>query len=232
MSYSTLFIDLDDTLWDTRENMRESLFELYHNHNLSDIFNSFDHFHAIYYPNNQELWHRYHHGLLQKAELIVERFRYPFRAVGVEISDLRAKMLNDEFVGLTGTKTRLIPYAVELLEYLAPRYTMHILSNGFTEAQYHKMRNSGIIDYFDRIFLSDEIGYNKPHPEIFARALQSTNTKKREALMIGDNFDADITGAHNSKIDQIYFRNGDSSVKMKFMPTYVVDHLKEIESIL
>ncbi|MGL4411531.1 MAG: YjjG family noncanonical pyrimidine nucleotidase [Bacteroidales bacterium] len=231
MKYSNLFIDLDDTLWDTRENMRVSLEELYDTHNLNSSFDSFDHFHSIYFSKNQELWHMYHHGQILKSQLIVERFKYPFLKVGVDISDLYAETLNSDFIGFTTTKTRLIPHAVELLEYLAPNYKMHILSNGFREAQYRKLKNSGLLEYFDNIILSDDIGYNKPHPEIFAHALRSTNTKKSQALMIGDNFDADITGAHNSKIDQIYFRNGDT-IEMKFKPTYVVDALSEIELIL
>ncbi|MGL5636175.1 MAG: HAD-IA family hydrolase, partial [Bacteroidales bacterium] len=94
-----------------------------------------------------------------------------------------------------------------------------------------KLSNSGLNDYFDKVILSDQIGYNKPHPKIFDFALKSTNSRKKESVMIGDNFDTDITGAKNSNIDQIFFKNiGEYDIK--FDPTYTVCELQEIQHIL
>ena len=108
---------------------------------------------------------------------------------------------------------------------------MHILSNGFTEVQYKKINNSGLGGYFDKIILSEDAGVNKPHPEIFDYALKQTNASAEETIIIGDNWKADIEGARNSNIDQIWLnRNGDNVVG--FEPTHIVKSLKEIIDIL
>ncbi|MGL5920121.1 MAG: HAD family hydrolase, partial [Bacteroidales bacterium] len=142
-----------------------------------------------------------------------------------------ALKINEDFLVNTTLKTKLVPDAIELLEHLKPKYKLYILSNGFKEVQYKKIKNSGLDSYFDKVLLSDDIGYNKPHQKIYEYALKSTNSKKDASLMIGDNFDTDITGARNFKMDQIYFRNGVQYVTT-FEPTYTVDSLLEIKRIL
>lgn len=231
MKYRSLFIDLDDTLWDTNANMKASLEELYDCYELHKWFDSFQHFNSIYQPYNQGLWHRYHHGEIQKEYLTAERFRYPLSQVGVELCTEDALKMNEAFLVNTTLKTKLVPNAIELLDHLKPHYNLYILSNGFQEVQYKKIKNSGLDTYFDKVLLSDDIGYNKPHQKIYEYALKSTNSKKEESVMIGDNFDTDITGARNFRMDQIYFRNGDTYA-MTFKPTYIVDSLLEIKEIL
>lgn len=231
MKYKSLFIDLDDTLWDTNANMKASLEELYHTYGLYKWFDSFEQFNDIYHPYNQGLWHKYHHGEIQKEYLIAERFRYPLSCVGVELDTASALKMNDDFLVNTTLKTKLVPHAMELLDHLAPNYKLYILSNGFQEVQYKKMKNSGLDRYFEKVLLSDDIGYNKPHQKIYEYALKTTNSRKEESIMIGDNFDTDITGARNFKMDQIYFKNG-VEYPMTFQPTFMVDSLLEIKEIL
>lgn len=231
MKYKSLFIDLDDTLWDTDANMRQSLSELYEQHQMEKYFDSFEQFDRLYTPHNHNLWSQYHQGEIKKEFLMAERFVYPFSQVGYDIDRVYARQLNDEFMLNTTTKTKLVSGAIELLDYLAVNYKMYILSNGFEEVQYKKLANSGIDKYFDKVILSDQVGYNKPHPKIFDFALKSTNSRKKESIMIGDNFDTDITGAKNSNMDQIFFKNiGEYNIK--FDPTYTVCKLQEIHNIL
>ncbi len=108
---------------------------------------------------------------------------------------------------------------------------MHILSNGFREVQFKKIENSGLQPYFDKIILSEDAGVNKPHPDIFTYALKNTNSRRNEALMIGDSWEADIAGAQKSRIAQIWFNPADISSD-GFEPTYTVKTLAEIKEIL
>ena len=78
-----------------------------------------------------------------------------------------------------------MPHAYEVLEYLAGKYNLYILSNGFQELQCHKMRSAGIDHFFKKIVLSDDIGILKPWPEIFHFALSATQSEVRDSLMIG-----------------------------------------------
>ena len=141
------------------------------------------------------------------------------------------RSLSADFLERTTLKTKLVDGAMDLLNYLKPKYEMHILSNGFKEVQYKKIENSGLKSFFDKILLSDEIGVNKPHANFFTHALEQVNAKPSETLMIGDSWDADIVGAYNSGIDQMWF-NPQENRPIIFTPTYSVKTLDEIKDIL
>ena len=228
--YKHLFLDLDDTLWDIHQNSKECLKEVYSDYGFSEYYETFEDYYNVYMPSNHLLWGLYRHGKISKDELIVERFLVPVREFGIDDAEY-AKKLSDDFLERTTRKTKLVDGTMELLNYLKPKYQMHILSNGFREVQYKKIENSGLKPYFDKIILSDEIGVNKPHTEFFTHALEKTNAKPSETIMIGDSWDADIVGAYNSGIDQLWF-NPEENRPDVFTPTYCVKTLDEIKSIL
>ena len=228
--YKHLFIDLDDTLWDIHQNSKECLKEIYNDYEYSKYFETFDDYYNVYMPSNHHLWGLYREGKIDKDELIVERFLVPVREFGIDDA-VYAKNLSDDFLERTTHKTKLVDGTIELLNYLKPKYQMHILSNGFREVQYKKIENSGLSPYFDKIILSDEIGINKPHAQFFTHALQKTNAAHSETIMIGDSWDDDIMGAYNSNIDQLWF-NPEGHSPNVFTPTYCVKTLYEIKGIL
>lgn len=228
--YKSLFIDLDDTLWDTYHNNKECLKEVYTAHNFGRYYASFEAFFDIYWPHNMLLWEQYRNREIDKQFLIVDRFRYVLRPLGIE-DDKTSLAINNEFLQRTTTKTRLVPGAIELLEYLHPSYRLFILSNGFREVQSKKLINSGLAPYIERMVLSEDACIQKPHKEIFDYALRNTNSRRSESLMIGDCWEADIVGAHNSRIDQIWL-NPDKLPAKGFEPTYTVTSLQEIKEIL
>lgn len=228
--YKNLFIDLDDTLWDTYHNNKECLEEVYNDYKFDRYYTSFEVFFDRYFSNNEKLWADYRQGIINKPTLIVERFLHVLRPMGIEDVHYVLK-LNDDFLQRTTNKTRLIPGAIDLLEYLKPRYRMFILSNGFREVQEKKLINAGLAPYFNKMILSEDAGINKPHRPIFDFALINTNSRRTESLMIGDSWDADIEGAYHSKIDQMWF-NPEKLPAKGFIPTYTVSSLPEIKSIL
>lgn len=230
MKYKNLFIDLDDTLWDTYHNNKESLKEIYIDYHFDRYYASFEAFFSIYMPHNMELWEKYRNNQINRQTLIIDRFLYMLRPMGVEDTSYVLK-LNNDFLQRTTTKTKLIPEAIDLLEYLRPSYRMYILSNGFREVQDKKLKNSGLAPYFDKMILSEDACIQKPHKGIFDFALKNTNSRRNESLMIGDCWEADILGAYQSKIDQIWFNPEELPVK-GFFPTYVVKKLSEIKKIL
>ena len=228
--YTDLFIDLDDTLWDIHHNSKECLKEIYNDYGYNRYYKCFEDYYNVYMPSNHHLWGLYREGKIDKDELIVERFLVPVREFGINDA-LYAKKLSDDFLERTTLRTKLVDGTIELLEYLKPKYKMHILSNGFKEVQYKKIENSGLTPYFDKIILSDEIGVNKPHVDFFNYALEQTNADPSKTLMIGDSWDADILGAYNSNIPQLWFNPVELQPK-GFVPTYCVKTLGEIKTIL
>lgn len=228
--YKNIFIDLDDTLYDFSAASREAFQEVYALLGYEHYFNSFDHFMSLYEPYNLELWRRYGEGKITKSELNRKRYAYPLRMVGVDNQEL-ADVFCREVLSRIPTKNKTIPGAVELLEYLWPKYNLYILSNGFKELQSHKMQTAGLLKYFKRLVLSDDIGVNKPRPELFIHALQITQSATAESIMIGDMFDTDIAGAAGVGLDQIFY-NPKNLTPLPFEPTFVVGNLLEIKNIL
>lgn len=230
LQYKNLFFDLDDTLWAFSLNARDTFEEMYLKYRYDRFFDSFQHFYALYQRRNVELWEEYGNGQVTKEELNRQRFLYPLQAVGAEDAAL-AKSFSDDFFAVIPTKSRLMPHAREVLEYLSPKYNLYILSNGFQELQCHKMRSSGIDGFFKKVVLSDDIGVLKPWPEIFHFALSATQSELRDSLMIGDSWENDITGAKRVGMHQAFY-NAAGKTDLPFQPTYQLSDLKELMKIL
>ncbi len=230
MKYKSLFIDLDDTLWDTYHNNKECLEELFIDYHWNRHYASFEAFYNIYMPNNEKLWQQYRNHEIDRQTLIFSRFHYILSPMGID--DRKTVLaINNDFLQRTTTKTRLVPGAIEILEYLQGSYHLYILSNGFREVQFKKLTNSGLAPYIERMILSEDAGIQKPHKEIFDFALKNTNSRRKESIMIGDSWEADIVGAYNSKIDQIWLNPEELPIK-GFNPTFIIKGLKEIKNIL
>ncbi|MDR1004884.1 MAG: YjjG family noncanonical pyrimidine nucleotidase [Prevotellaceae bacterium] len=236
MKYQTLFFDLDDTLWAFSQNTCETFEEMYHKYGYDRYFESFPHFYDLYEAHNYYLWQDYGAGIISKEALNHQRFLYPLLEVGAGNSEAHAEELArdfaDDFFAVITTKSGLMPYAREVLEYLAPRYHLYILSNGFKELQRRKMQSAGIEHYFKKIILSDDVGYLKPHPEIFRQALAIADTDAEAALMIGDNWENDIAGAYNAGIDQVFYNHTLRTGMRQFQSTYLITDLRELMQIL
>jgi len=231
MKYTTIFFDLDDTLVDTVQNNKEALEDIYNYYQVKDYFPAFEEFYTTFQKINSGLWEKYAHGEITKDYLKESRFLQTFKEIE-DISVGQSLEMNDAFLSYANTKKNVIEGSKEILQYLYPKYNLYILSNGFEEVQSYKMNNAGINSYFKEVILSDHIGKNKPHPDIFDYALKKANTTYSESLMIGDNLNTDISGAGNSGIDQVWFNPHNSMRKDNINPTYTINRLEELKSIL
>ena len=231
MNYKFVFIDLDDTIWDFHTNAKLSLQDMFIDRGLNRHFVDFDEFFSIYAKRNIELWEAYGKGEISKDFLMSERFRYPLSKMGVDDYKL-AEEIGIQYLDILPTKTALMPYAIELLDYLYLKYPLTIVSNGFTEVQYKKINSCGIGKYFSHIILSEEANALKPDKKIFEFALWKNGAKASETIMIGDSYEADIKGAQNASIDQIYFPLDKSENLSNKTSTYYIKSLKDVFNIL
>lgn len=229
--YKHIFIDLDDTLWDFHANAKASLHEMYDDRKLSRYFLDFEHFFKIYAKRNLELWEMYGKGEISKEFLMIERFRHPLVKMGID-NDQLAEQISTQFLDILPTKTILLPYAIELLDYLQPKYSLTIISNGFVEVQYKKLRSANLEHYFTHIVLSEAAKALKPDKRIFEYALQLNSAKASETIMIGDSYAADIVGAQNAGIDQIFLCPKLEANEKPKPCTYLVKGLEEVMGIL
>lgn len=229
--YTTLLFDLDDTLWDFRANARVALEQMFHQLKLENYFESYQQFYQLYVDKNHELWAAYSKGEIDKEYLSLERFLYPLRCVGYADNAL-AREMGERFLRISAQQTLLVNGAIDVLDYLKPKYNMALISNGFTEVQYTKINNSGLKPYFDKIFLSEELGYQKPDVRFFEAAKDIMKFNSETTLVIGDNFDTDIVGANNAKIDSLFFQRDTIVDRDMSIPKIVITDLNELVEIL
>ena len=228
----TVFLDIDDTLWWFTENSKEAFAHVYNQHGL-DRLCSYERFHEVYIEKNRELWEAYHHGKIGKAYLNSERFRYTLEHCGYQGDALElGNKLNAHYLNYLVTLPRVLPGAKELLEYLkAKGYDVNTLSNGFAHFQPRKLVSGGLDGYIHRNILSDDCGITKPLPGIFDYALATCGASRETTVMIGDDPDADIAGAHNAGWRTIYF-NWKQQPVAPGAADATVTHLLEVERLL
>lgn len=230
MKYRHLFFDLDHTLWDFDANARLTLQELYHSLNLQNRgVDNFDTFYKSYLQHNAKLWERYRNGYIKQAELRVKRMWLTLLDFKIADEPL-AETMGKEFLTQLPTRNILFPYAMEILDYLKNKdYQLHLITNGFEEIQHHKINNSKISHYFDKVITSESSNSMKPHKAIFEFALSKTGAQLEESIMLGDDLEADIIGASKAGMDQVFINH--INAKSAFTPTYTVTSLKELETI-
>lgn len=228
--YEHLFFDLDHTLWDFEANSKITLHAMFDQYELGTVTGvTKDDFYTTYIKVNSLKWKMYSEGRISKEQLREERFADTFRTFGYYDAAF-CNSFEMEYVATCPHQTQLMPGAMEILNYLNGRYELHIITNGFIESQGTKMNKSGIGDYFRNMFSSEAIGVNKPAPQIFEEALKSAGAVGENSLMIGDNLQADVIGARQCGMDQVYYNP--ARLPHSEEPTYEVDHLLQLKNFL
>jgi putative hydrolase of the HAD superfamily len=229
--YKHLFFDLDHTLWDFEKNSKESLADLYQNFglhawNLSELSAFQQEFSIV----NKRYWSMLESNQIGHEELRRRRFRDTLVNLGVEADETLGLQLNEAFLELLPQKSHLIEGAIEILDFLAPHYELHIISNGWQDVQARKINSSKIGHYFKEVITNERADARKPDKRIFDYAIQITNAKLSESIMIGDNFEADILGAINAQMDSVFYNPDGITATQK--PTFEIKKLMELKEIL
>ena len=189
-----VFFDLDHTLWDFDRNSALAFELVFQRHNIQIDLQDFL---KIYEPINFNYWKAFREERVSKQQLRRGRLADSFAALKHTISVNVIDEMSDSYIELDGT--------IEILDYLKPKYNLHIITNGFTDVQGIKMKRSGLLPYFKTITSSEEVGVKKPNPLVFHHALKKGNTFAESSAMIGDTFEADILGAEAVGMDTIFY---------------------------
>lgn len=237
-------IDWDDTIGDFQGSARAAQRDIYEIHHLSEFFSSYEAYYEAYHEHNVELWGRYGRGEVTKEFLQRDRFLWPIcQRIGISEETMRlmgeqtplvrlADRMGEDFLRLTNQYFRLLPGADEMVRYLAAKYPLVVVSNGFVEVQYYKIDHSGLKDCFEHVVLSEEVGIQKPQRGIFDEALRRLGMSADEVLMIGDSYSSDIQGAKGAGIDQLYIATDPTTIPERAEATYMVHSLAEIQAIV
>ena len=221
-----IFFDLDHTLWDFDKNS-EMAFDRIFKNNFGEI--KIDDFIQKYVPINQECWRLYQNDEITHQELRYNRLKYSFDALNYSISDENIDQIANDYIEFLTDNNYLFDGAIEVLEYLKPKYKLHIITNGFAHVQTKKINNASLGGYFSTITNSELAGVKKPNSIIFDYAVNLAQASKESSIMIGDDFDADVNGALNAGLDAIFFnvRNIDVPKNLK-----QINHLLELKKYL
>lgn len=205
IKYQHIFFDLDHTLWDFERNSAETLHEIFSILKLKEAgVNDQKKFIELYHVHNENLWALYQLGKIERDELRYLRWAKTLEEFSVFNDDL-VRNLGDEYLNLLPEKMHLFSDTLEVLDYLKPKYHLHIITNGFEEIQFKKIKNSGIDLYFKYVITSEKAGFQKPNPLIFEHAFQLTNASKTNSIFIGDSIEADIAGAKSVGMDYVFY---------------------------
>ena len=197
-----IFFDLDHTLWDFDTNSFLAFDKIFKSQ-YPTIDSNF--FIEIYAPINQACWKLYQVDKITHDELRYQRLKQTFDLMNYSISDGAIDKIATDYITFLPDNNQLFKGAIEVLEYLKPKYHLHIITNGFAEVQDKKIANSGLKKYFNTITNSEMAGVKKPHPSIFNHALILAETNIKQSIMIGDSVDADVQGALDFGMEAILF---------------------------
>lgn len=221
-----IFFDLDHTLWDFDKNSQMAFDRIFKN-NFGEI--KIEDFIEKYIPINQECWRLYQNDQITHQELRYNRLKLSFDALNYSMSDENINQIASDYIEFLTDNNYLFDGAIEVLEYLKPKYKLHIITNGFANVQDKKINNAALGNYFTTITNSELAGVKKPNSIIFDYAVNLAQASKENSIMIGDDLDADVNGALNAGLDAIFFnvRNIEAPKNYK-----QINHLLELKKYL
>ena len=221
-----IFFDLDHTLWNFEKNSALTFKFLLDKYNITIDLQKFL---KVYMPINFSLWNLYRDDKITKDYLRHNRLKSTFEKLNIKIDSGLIDEISNDYVKHLPDNNFLLPNAIPVLDYLFQKYTLHIITNGFTEVQNTKILNSNLNKYFSCIIDSETVGVKKPHSKIFNYAYNiSKAAYKNECLMIGDNYQADVMGALNYGFKAIHLNSNNESYHENSLIITDLISLKEI----
>lgn len=219
--YTTLLFDLDNTLLDFSLAERICVKKVFEQNNLPSDDDAAD----LYSLVNDGYWKAYERGEIKAEDIYVNRFITFGEKIGIKVD---GEKLFKEYTLLLSKCSVKKPFCDEILEYCKQNgYDISIITNGIAYNQRSRISLSGIINYISHIFISEELGAQKPEKAFFDRALENLKEKdKTKILVIGDSVTSDIAGAINTGLDSCFLGEKDCNA------TYKIMELKELINII
>lgn len=225
--YDIFLFDADNTLYDYDLAEKYALSTMLENHGISYSAK----IHEKYREINADVWGKLERGQITKTELQSIRFELLFKHIGANIN---ARSFNDGYVELLGKASYLIEGAQELCKLIVENNKkLYIVTNGLVATHKARLKHSTISKYFSGSFVSELIGYEKPHIKYFDHVFSLIPSfLKNSTLMVGDNLRADIAGGINAGIDTCWFNLYSKKNNTGIKATYEILKLNELHSFV
>lgn len=219
-----VFIDVDDTLLDFKKCSDFAMKEAEKHTGVLLPEGAF----AVFWRINTALWFSLQAGEIDLQKLRQIRWNTIFDALGVKGDGVE---FESHFERALGESREKIEGAREILQYLQPKYPLYVASNAPAGQQEKRLRDAGLLRFFERVFVSGEIGFSKPSAEFFAACFSALPALSPEnTVMIGDSLSADIIGAKRCGMKTLWFNLHDQAENPAADETVL--KLLEIKNIL
>ncbi len=221
-----IFLDLDDTLFDFLGAEKEALSRTLRHFGITPDEQVLARYSAI----NDAQW-----KLLEKKEITREqvkwrRYALLFEEFGIDCDPMK---VNDHYMEELSKGHLFIDGAEELLENLYGKYRLYLASNGTGWVQERRLKSAGIGRYFDGIFISQQIGFDKPDPRFYEGCIrQIPDYNPEETVMVGDSLTSDIKGGQAIGVRTIWFNPKGKENPSDIRPDYCLSHLSELPALL
>lgn len=236
MHYQVVLFDADGTLFDFHRAEREAIraaFEAYHLEFSADLHG------AAYTRVNAQIWKEFEQGLISGGTLARERFRRLFdelessSALSMPAASIDPSAFAESYLSFLGRGAYPLPGAEALVTALAGAARLAIITNGFAQVQRSRFSRTPFMRHFDAVFISSEIGSQKPDPAFFQPVLERyRDVEKQSMLIVGDSLTSDIRGGMNVGIETCWYNPAHSSAADGIVPTYTVAALADVEGIV
>ncbi|MGX6979838.1 YjjG family noncanonical pyrimidine nucleotidase [Vagococcus elongatus] len=227
MNYSTVLMDLDNTILSFDQAEEYALKKLFEEEEVpwqQEIFQR-------YHIKNKELWEELEKGIYQREHVLSERFVYIFQLCGKKVD---GDEMDQRFRHHLSEKIFFMPEALKTLDKLKEKKIhLHMVTNGVAVTQYRRIKKAKIGHYFNQLFISEEVGYQKPAKEFFQHVFERIEEKDTsKVLMMGDSLSADIKGGNQAGIDTCWYTEKKTVGSQEITPTYHITRLDDVLTIV
>lgn len=227
MSFKVILWDIDNTLLDFHKAEAVAIRALFAKHGLGICT---DEMLADYSGINRTYWQRLERGELSKPEVLVGRFQEFFGKYGLNTNCAAA--FNDDYQLALGDNIHFFPGAWETVTALKGKILQYAVTNGTAIAQHRKLKNSGLGEIFDEVFISDEIGFEKPTVAFFDAVWAKIGKfSPDEVLIVGDSLTSDIQGGNNVGIRTCWFNPAGAPLPQDLRIDYDIRFISEVSKI-
>jgi len=225
MKYKLVLFDADGTLFDFDTAEREAFEETFKEFG---VFEDQERLHKVYEIINMAIWRDFEQKKITSKELRIERFRRFFVKENIQIDPV---IFSPFYLKRLSEGTHLLPGAQEIINFLFEKCELALATNGLADVQNPRFAGSELVEYFKHIFISEEIGHPKPDKEFFQYVFQELPYKE-SSIIIGDSLTSDIKGGNDFGIDTCWFNPNKCTNKSRIIPTYEINDLGDLRSIL
>lgn len=183
-----------------------------------------------FYKINDVFWGKLEKGEIEKKEIFANRWNKTFEKLHIDADGVAFETI---FLEGLANSHEPVKDAVEVLKYLASKYPVYVATNSQYQQQINRLASAEMLEYIQKVFVSDVIGVAKPNKDFFEACIKEMgDVRREEIIMIGDSLTADIIGGKNAGIQTCWYNHLGKENMTEICPDYQIDALKELYDLL